>query len=183
MRIRNRLGVTAAASLLLALGACTATSNGQRSTGQVVDDSALTARVKTALIQNDATKARQIDVEVYRGVVQLNGFVDSAEAKTAATRAAQGINGVASVRNNLEIRAAHRTAGETLDDGVITARVKTALIGDPRTKAYQIEVNTNEGVVQLGGFVDNSTAKSAAAEVARSVQGVRTVRNELDVKE
>ena len=61
--------------LALAMGACSATRT-QQSAGEVVDDSTLTAKVKTALISDPVTKANQINVETYRGVVQLGGFVD-----------------------------------------------------------------------------------------------------------
>jgi hyperosmotically inducible protein len=60
--------------------------------------------------------------------------------------------------------------------------VKAALIADSATKAHQINVETQEGVVQLSGFVDNAAAKSAATNVAKSVSGVKDVKNELSVK-
>jgi osmotically-inducible protein OsmY len=75
-----------------------------RSTGEAVDDGVVLTRVKTALISNEATKARQIDVEVYRGEVQLNGFVDSDAARAAANTTAKGVEGVTRVSNNLQIR-------------------------------------------------------------------------------
>ncbi|MGC3979764.1 MAG: BON domain-containing protein [Steroidobacteraceae bacterium] len=173
-------GMAAAVMLAALLSACASTST-QRSTGQSVDDGVLTSKINAALIRNDQTKARQINVEVYKGEVQLNGFVDSAEAKAAASTATRSVEGVKSVQNNLQIRA-DRSAGQAIDDTVITARVKTALIGDSRTKASQIEVSTNAGVVQLGGFVDSAASKSVAAELARAVDGVKSVQNELQVK-
>lgn len=169
-----------AAMLMVVLTACAGGAS-QRSAGQSLDDGVLVGRVKSALISNDETKARQINVEVYRGEVQLNGFVDSEAARTAANATANKVEGVKSVRNNLQIRA-DRSAGEAIDDSVITARVKAALIGDSRTKAHQIEVETNSGVVQLGGFVDSANSKAAAAELARSIDGVKSVKNELEVK-
>lgn len=75
-----------------------------------------------------------------------------------------------------------KTAGETIDDGVITARVKVALIDNPTTKARQINVDTHQGVVQLQGFVDTNEEKMAATDVARSVSGGQSVRNDLEVK-
>jgi osmotically-inducible protein OsmY len=75
------------------------------------------------------------------------------------------------------------TAGETVDDSVITAKVKTALVDDPTTKARQISVETYRGVVQLSGFVDSSVEKSRASEVAKKVAGVKDVRNSLEVKQ
>jgi len=153
-----------------------------RSTGEAVDDSVVLARVKSALIGNEATKARQIDVEVYRGAVQLNGFVDSKAAMAAANTSAKGVEGVTSVRNNLQIRAAERSSGQMVDDGVIATKVKSALIGDSRTKAYEIEVAVNAGIVQLGGFVDSSTSKAAAAELANSVNDVKSVDNRIQIR-
>lgn len=76
-----------------------------------------------------------------------------------------------------------RSTGAYIDDSVVTAKVKTALIENPTTKAYQIDVETNEGVVLLNGFVDTSESRSTATTVAKTVQGVREVRNNLEIKE
>lgn len=166
----------------VALGAGCAAHNGHRSTGQALDDTGTASKVKAALIQNPTTKARDINVEVNRGVVQLAGFVDSAQEKDEATRVAKSVNGVQSVRNDLKVQPTNRTAGEVVDDAMITGKVKAALIGDSRTKAYQINVETKEGVVELGGFVDSASAKTAATEVARGISGVKQVRNDLELK-
>jgi hyperosmotically inducible protein len=136
---------------------------------------------KTALIGDERTKARQIDVETYRGDVQLNGFVDSAAAKTAAASVAQNVDGVTKVTNNLQV-GADRTSGEVVDDSTINSRVRAALIGDERTKSHQIEVDTNAGVVNLGGFVDTAANKTAAAQLAGDVSGVTRVNNRLEVR-
>jgi len=176
----TRTAVVLTSLMMMLVAGCAGTAS-QRSTGEGVDDGVLTSRVKTALIKNDETKARNIDVEVYRGEVQLNGFVDSAAEKAAASTTAKSVQGVQAVRNNLEIRA-DRSAGEVVDDTIIIARVKAALIGDTRTKAHQIEVKANNGIVQLGGFVDSSASKAAAAEVARTVNGVKSVSNDLQVR-
>jgi len=149
--------------------------------GAAVDDATLTAKVKTSLIDNPATKARQINVETNNGVVQLNGFVDSALARAEAEKAAKSIAGVRSVDNNLQVMAGERTAGMAMDDTAITAKVKAALIADSRTKAHQIEVSTNKGVVSLGGFVSSGAEKLAAAAVTENVTGVVKVENGIKV--
>jgi len=149
---------------------------------QTTTDASLASKVKAALIDNETTKARQINVEAYRGQIQLNGFVDTDEQKMAAGQVAGQVAGATNVKNNLEVKQGDRTAGEAVSDGMITAKVKAALVGDSRTKAHQIDVNTNEGIVQLGGFVDSAAAKSAATEVAGSVSGVKTVQNKLNVR-
>lgn len=171
-----------------ALAACAATST-QRSAGETVDDSVITARVKAELIDNDKANAGQIDVQTYRGVVQLNGFVDSNEEKTAATTSARSVEGVKEVRNNLEIKQkvadnneANRSAGQTVDDATLTAKVKTALVENPQTAARRINVTTYSGVVQLSGFVNSSDEKNQAGKTAMGVEGVQQVKNELEVK-
>ena len=70
-----------------------------------------------------------------------------------------------------------------VDDGAITTQVKAKLIADSRTDAYKINVDTKQGVVQLTGFVDNDNAKREAGEVARSVDGVKDVRNDLEIRQ
>jgi hyperosmotically inducible protein len=151
------------------------------SAGTMIDDATLTAKVKTTLIENPATKARQINVETKDGVVQLNGFVDSIVAKNEAERAAMSIAGVKSVDNNLQVRDGERTASAVVDDSTITAKVKAALTADSRTKAHQIEVKTYKGVVSLGGFVATSAEKQAAESVTGNVVGVVKVENGIKV--
>lgn len=73
-------------------------------------------------------------------------------------------------------------AGRAVDDSVITGKVKAALVADPTTKAHQIEVETFQGRVQLSGFVENSEARSRAAEIARNVEGVKDVKNSLQLR-
>jgi osmotically-inducible protein OsmY len=75
-----------------------------------------------------------------------------------------------------------KSTGEYFDDAAITTRVKTAFIGDPTLKAMQIDVDTYKGIVQLNGFVDRAENIQKAAELARSVKGVRDVKNNLQVK-
>ncbi len=157
---------------------------GERTAGETVDDTVVTGRVKAALTDDEVTKARDIKVQTYQGIVQLSGFVNTNEEKSRAGEVARNIEGAKEVRNDIEVqsRTAERSAGEVVDDGVITARVKAALIDNPTTKARQINVDTRNGVVQLQGFVDTSEEKMQAAQVARSVSGVQSVRNDLEVK-
>ena len=166
----------------LAMVACASTRT-TKSAGEQIDDSVTTASVKSALIADPVTKAHQIDVEVFKGTVQLNGFVDTAASKTRATEVAKSTKGVTAVRNNLTVRTDSGPSGsERTDDAAITAKVKSALAGDSRTKAHQINIETREGAVQLSGFVDTSEAKSTAEQLARAVENVKSVDNEIDVK-
>ena len=104
------------------------------------------------------------------------------ELKQAAERIAKGVDGVKRVDNNLTVGEKDRTLGEAVDDTSIATRVKTALAADTNTKAYQIKVDVNGGNVELGGFVDSESSKDNASRVARSVEGVKGVQNNIVVQ-
>ena len=74
------------------------------------------------------------------------------------------------------------STGEYIDDSVITSKVKTAILNEPSLKVFQISVDTNKNVVQLSGSVATKVEMDTAVELARSVQGVRSVRNDLKLK-
>jgi osmotically-inducible protein OsmY len=76
----------------------------------------------------------------------------------------------------------HESTGEYVDDSVITTKVKALLAEDDFLKSFQIGVETDKGRVQLSGFVNSQNAVDKAGEIARSVKGVRSVKNNLIVK-
>ena len=76
----------------------------------------------------------------------------------------------------------HESAGEYVDDSVITTKVKSLLATDDFLKSFQISVETFQGTVQLSGFVNSQQAIDKAGEIARSVNGVKSVKNNLNVK-
>ncbi len=96
-------------SLLVIIGlaitfmGCAANSKRQ-STGQYVDDSVITSKVKTAIFEKPGLKTMQIEVKTYNGVVQLSGFVDTPQDVTRAGRVAAGVDGVISVENDLIVK-------------------------------------------------------------------------------
>lgn len=81
-----------------------ASSPTQSSTGEYIDDSAITAWVKTAIYNDPTLKIGQISVESYKGVVQLSGFVDSQQAVGKATQLARSVKGVQAVENSLIVK-------------------------------------------------------------------------------
>jgi osmotically-inducible protein OsmY len=103
----NRSFRTAAAAFALAsalaLGACAETRT-RESTGDYVDNTAITAKVKTAILQDPALKVMQIQVTTYKDVVQLSGFVDTTQMKARAGTVASQVAGVASVKNDLMVK-------------------------------------------------------------------------------
>ena len=76
----------------------------------------------------------------------------------------------------------HKSTGEVIDDAAIAAKIKGALIGDPVTKARDIKVNVYRGDVQLSGFVDNAGERKKAEDIAWGINGVRSVKNDLEIK-
>ncbi len=74
------------------------------------------------------------------------------------------------------------SAGEYVDDSVITTKVKSLLAADDFLKSFKIGVESFKGAVQLSGFVNSQKAVDKAVEIARSVKGVKSVKNDLIVK-
>jgi osmotically-inducible protein OsmY len=72
--------------------------------------------------------------------------------------------------------------GEYVDDTVITTKVKAAIFNEPTLKSAEINVETFKGVVQLSGFVSSQAAENKAIEVARTVGGVKSVKNDMRLK-
>lgn len=102
MKLKNIItSVLVAASLLFGV-ACSR----DKSVGQSVDDSAITAKVKTAFAQDPGVKAIEVKVETYKGTVQLTGFVTTEEEKARAEQLAKGVPGVKTVENKIALKAA-----------------------------------------------------------------------------
>jgi hyperosmotically inducible periplasmic protein len=148
-----------------------------------VNDTWLTAKTKIALAADGRVKGRQVDVETTQGVVMLRGKVDSDAAKQAAADITKMLDGVKSVKNDLEVVApAKREAVEEKDEAV-TARVKEHLAKDAHLKKADIAVQTNAGVVSLTGEVKDIMTSANASWTAWFVPGVKSVKNDLTVKE
>ncbi len=167
---------------LLAMVAACASTPKQESTGQYVDDSVITTKVKALLAKDDALNAFEINVKTYKGMVQLSGFVDSKTTVDKAGKIAGGVEGVKSVKNDLVVSAPKEGASAYLDDSVITTKVKALLAKDVVLKSFDINVKTYMGVVQLSGFVDSKTTVERAGKIAGGVEGVKSVKNDLIVK-
>jgi osmotically-inducible protein OsmY len=90
--------------LVLAMMAGCASTRTQESTGQYVDDSSITAKVKADILGDPALKVFDIGVETFKGVVQLSGFVNSAEIRNRAAVVAGRVSGVKSVKNSLIVK-------------------------------------------------------------------------------
>lgn len=183
---RSRLRSAIALALCLGVGGLTiagcASTATSESAGEYVDNAAITAKVKEKYLADPGIKSLKIEVATYKGVVQLTGFVESADQKARAEQLAASVQGVESVKNEIVVLRKGETAGQYMDSAAITAKVKAKIAEDPHLSAFAIEVETQRGIVQLSGFVDSSAQRTAAGRIARSVEGVKSVKNSLTVK-
>lgn len=192
MKIRNALIVSgiALAGAAILLGAPgygqrapeVHAADTSRSVGTVIDDNVISARVKSALIADAEVKGFDFKVATRKGEVQLSGFVDNLAQINRAITIAKGIEGVKSVDNKVTLKVGRASIGSTIDDGIVTASVKSAFLADPEVNALQIAVVTRKGVVQLSGYADSRTQVERALQIARAVDGVTGVNNELNIK-
>lgn len=103
MKLRRVMGLLASVALMSVLMACAATPK-HESTGEYVDDSVITTKVKAAIFKDATLKTLQINVKTYQGTVQLSGFVDSAQSVSKAGEAARSVKNVTSVKNDLLVK-------------------------------------------------------------------------------
>ena len=103
MTMLKRLSAVFIAALLVSALGC-ATQSEPQSPGAYMGDAWVTTKVKTAILNEPSLKVTQINVETYKGEVQLSGFVDSAESQAKAVQIARGVSGVTSVKNDMRLR-------------------------------------------------------------------------------
>ncbi|NMM14962.1 MAG: BON domain-containing protein [Rhodoferax sp.] len=191
--MKTRLGLLVSATTLAAVisvlvGGCSkpADETGMpppsTTVGTEIDDSVVTTRVKSALLADPDIKSFDFKVETRKGEVQLSGFVDNQAQIDRATTVIRGVAGVKNIENKLSLKGEATTVGNKVDDGIITSKVKAALLADVNIKSLDIAVETRKGEVQLSGFVDNQSQIERAIETARGIEGVRNVRNEMSIK-
>ena len=148
-----------------------------------INDSWLTSKTKIALFADARVKGSEINVETTQGVVVIRGKVDSDAAKQAAEGIAKGIDGVKTVKNDLKVVAPSKREAVEEKDEAITARVQKKIAKDSHLKKADIAVQTNAGVVSLTGEVKDITTSANASWTVWFVPGVKSVKNDLMVKE
>ena len=142
-----------------------------------ISDSWLTAKTKIALFADERVKGRQVSVETVNATVTLRGKVDSDEAKAAAASVAKAVEGVNSVKNDLQVVPPGDRKMTDASDKDITQQVEGRLAKDAQLK--KVDVRADGGAVILTGAVPSIGASARASELAREVPGVRSVKNEL----
>jgi len=150
--------------------------------GTEIDDTVITTKVKSALLGDPDIKSFEFKVETRKGAVQLSGFVENQAQVDRAIAATHTVAGVQSVENAITLKSGSQSVGNAVDDGIITAKVKSALLSDPAIKSADIAVVTRKNSVQLSGFVDNQAQIDLAIAITGKVEGVATVDNEMSIK-
>ena len=150
-------------------------------TKTAVSDTWITSKTKIALFTDERVKGTQISVDTKNGVVHLRGKVDSDEAKQAAAEVAKGVEHVKSVKNELQVVSPAARKAVDASDKDIAKAVESRMSKDAQLK--KVDVRTDGGVVTLTGEVPSLTAAAKAFETARKVPGVKSVKNELTVRQ
>lgn len=148
-----------------------------------ITDAWITAKTKIAMFADSRVKGSEINLETSQGTVMIRGKVDSDTAKQAAEGIAKSIDGVKSVKNELQVVAPSKREAIDEKDDAITARVNEQLGKDSQLKKAGIHAQTNAGVVSLTGEVPDLMTSAQASWSAWQVPGVKSVKNDLTVKE
>ena len=178
--------------------------SGRRSS-QPIDDSVITTKVKASFVKDKQVSALNIEVKTVDGVVELTGDAKTKAEAAKAVSIARKVKGVKSVKNMISVAGApaatvtdkDRRAADTtgdrpakrmgrsdqpVDDTMITTKIKAAHAKDKTVSALNTEVNTVNGVVTLTGSAKSKAEADQAAALARRVQGVKSVKNEIKVQ-
>lgn len=148
--------------------------------GNFMDDSTITAKVKAALVDHESIKSTDISVKTDQKVVTLSGFVESQAQAEEAVKVAKGVEGVTSVSDKLHVRDSKSTSVKGYaGDTATTSEVKAKLLADDIVPSRKVKVETTDGVVQLSGTVDSKAQSDRAESIAKAVDGVKSVKNDL----
>ncbi len=151
--------------------------------GNFMDDSAITAKVKAALVDDEKIKSTDISVKTEKKVVTLSGFVESQAQAEQAVSVAKGVEGVSSVSDKLHVRdGKEKSVSGYAGDAATTSEIKAKLLADDIVPSRNVKVETTDGVVQLSGHVKSDAQSERAESIAKAVDGVKSVKNDLKVQ-
>ncbi len=158
----------------------------ERSYSEIIDDATITSAVKSKLMWSKHADGLATNVDTRLGKVTLQGTANSNEAKELAGRLAMNTRGVLSVDNQLVVNPSKTTVtekakssatevGQGITDSWITTKVKSSYLYSSHVDGSGIKVNTSKGVVTLTGKVGSNSERKLAVDLARSLQGVKSV--------
>ncbi|MCC5827359.1 BON domain-containing protein [Alkalimonas sp.] len=186
-----------ATAITLALGssqAMASESMAAKEQGSSLTNARQEAQIVTTYTLNPYLRSHDLSVAVHNGKATLTGKVEDDVHKELAGAIAAGVQGVSSVDNQITVDAnykaqsrgtnpAERSFGDVVDDATITASVKSKLLWSKHTEGMDTKVITKDGKVELSGSVANQQAKQQAEQLAKNTAGVRSVDNQLQIKD
>lgn len=156
-----------------------------KDTKDAASDLATHVKLETKLAASGELSALAINTDVKDGVVHMKGEVETDAQKEMATQMAKSIEGVKSVKNELEITDKEpgmlESMRDSAGDAALTAKVKTRLLASDNTSGLAINVTTEDDVVVLSGEVDSETERELAVLIAGNTSGVEDVRDNLRI--
>ncbi|MFA7554995.1 MAG: BON domain-containing protein [Spongiibacteraceae bacterium] len=162
-----------------------------KDTNSAFRDGWVESKLETSLIINEHLNPFDIDIRVDNDTATLDGSVSTDIEKELAENIALGIEGIDDVENNLRVDKNSRKAekksessdfSQRMKDATITASVKTKLLASSNVSGLSINVDTKNSHVTLKGNVDTETQKDLAEAIAKGIDNVSSVDNELKVK-
>lgn len=147
----------------------------------------LEAQLVTSYTLNEHLNPFKINVDVEKGVAHLSGSVDSSIERDLAVEIARSIDGIKEVKEDLTIepetqpKKGKNEFAQGVEDATITAKVKYRLMLNKNISSYDIDVDTEDGVVTLNGKVDSDAKKDLAVKLAENTKSVKKVNNNLTV--
>lgn len=165
-------------SATLAEGATNQARNAENEKGvQDKDPDAIRRAIDRELALDPGVRANRIDLTVSDGIVTLEGEVRSILAKERAARIATVVRGVRSVIDRMTVEPSG------VADGKLAERVRDALLLDPATELYEVDVSASSGVITLTGTVDSWAERDLCRVVASGVTGVRDIENRITLED
>ncbi|MBI5101699.1 MAG: BON domain-containing protein [Nitrospirae bacterium] len=152
-----------------------------RTVGEHVDDTTITAKVNDIIVQDHDAKYLKIDVTSTEGNVVLQGSIHDRTAEDRIVEKIRKVKGVKSVKSLLKLKG--DTAGEYIDDSVITVKVNAEIVKDPDAKYFKIDVTTTQGEVVLQGYVNSRKTEDRLVANIRDIKGVKSVKSLLKIEE
>jgi osmotically-inducible protein OsmY len=149
-------------------------------------DAWLESKVKATLLFHRSVSADNTEIDVKDGIVTLRGNATSQAQKELTTEYAKDVDGVKNVNNEMTVsgrtQKTHRTLAVKIDDASITAQVKMALWVHRSTSVVNTKVETNRGVVTLGGKAKNVAERDLVTKLVGDIDGVKSIKNRMTIE-
>lgn len=148
-----------------------------------INNSAITAKVKAALVNHNNIKSTNISVKTNQKVVTLSSFVKSQAQAKKAVKVAKSVKKVTSVSNKLHVRNAKKSSVKSYaSNTATTSKIKAKLLANNIVPSRHVKVKTTNSVVQLSSTVNSQAQSNRAKSIAKAVNSVKSVKNNLKTK-